>query len=177
MRSLPSNLTAKLESGVTTLARCWRLTRRDGVVLGFTDHDRDITFEGTTFEAGSGLSASEITASVGLSVDNLEVDGALSSDRLAEADLAAGVYDDAAIEIFVVDWAAPEDRFLERAGSIGEVSRGAGLSARRCAGLPTTCSSRRGGCSSTRAMRIWGMGVAASISTIRLFAARRSWSR
>ena len=83
MRSLPSNLTAKLESGVTTLARCWRLTRRDGVVLGFTDHDRDITFEGTTFEAGSGLSASEITASVGLSVDNLEVDGALSSDRLA----------------------------------------------------------------------------------------------
>ncbi len=39
MRTIPSALQAKLDSGVTTLCRCWIVTRRDGVVLGFTDHD------------------------------------------------------------------------------------------------------------------------------------------
>lgn len=123
MKDVPAGLRASLDGGVTTLCWCWRLTRRDGVVMGFTDHDRDITFEGTTFEAAAGFSASEINESVGLGVDNLEVSGALSSHKLAETDLAAGFYDDAAVEIFRVDWAEPENRILVRTGSLGEVSR------------------------------------------------------
>ena len=35
MRSIPAALQAKLNCGVTTLARCWKLTRRDGAVFGF----------------------------------------------------------------------------------------------------------------------------------------------
>ena len=34
MRDIPSALQAKLDSGVTTLAHCWKLIRRDGVVQG-----------------------------------------------------------------------------------------------------------------------------------------------
>ena len=66
-------------SGATTLCWCWRLTRRDGIELGFTDHDRDVTFDGTTFEAAAGFTATEMRDSVGLSVDNLEVTSALTS--------------------------------------------------------------------------------------------------
>ncbi|HET6322439.1 MAG TPA: DUF2163 domain-containing protein [Hyphomicrobium sp.] len=127
MKSLAPELQAHLDSGATTLCWCWRLTRADGVKLGFTDHDRDLTFEGTTFEAAAGFTASEMRDSIGLSVDNLEVTSALSSDRLAEADLAAGLYDDARVEIFRVNWAEPEQRVLMRSGSLGEVRR-AGLS-------------------------------------------------
>ncbi|MEQ8825482.1 MAG: DUF2163 domain-containing protein [Filomicrobium sp.] len=123
MKQLPAALKASLESGVTTLCWCWRIRRRDGIEMGFTDHDRDVEFDGTTFEADSGFSASEINESVGLSVDNLEVNGALKSDRLTEADLSAGFYDDAAVELYRVDWQAPENRILMRTGSIGEVSR------------------------------------------------------
>jgi uncharacterized phage protein (TIGR02218 family) len=112
MKILPAGLQAHLDSDATTLAWCWRLTRRDGVKLGFTDHDRDVAFDGTTFEAAAGFTASEITDSVGLSVDNLEVESALSSDRLSEDDLAAGLYDDARVEIFRVNWQAPEQRIL-----------------------------------------------------------------
>ena len=43
-----------------------------------------------------------------------------------EADLARGLYDDARVEIFRVNWAAPEQRVLMRSGSLGEVRR-AGL--------------------------------------------------
>lgn len=126
MKELPAALEAHLASGVTTLSWCWRLTRRDGVKQGFTDHDRDLVFDGTTFEAAAGFTASEIKDAVGLSVDNLEVSSALSSDGLAEADLSAGIYDDAKVEIFRVNWQAPEQRVLMRSGSLGEVKRAGG---------------------------------------------------
>src|SRR5690606_5496294 len=98
-------------------------TRRDGVQIGFTDHDRDLTFDGTTFEAAAGFTATEMKHSVGLGVDDLEVESALTSDRLSEDDLAAGLYDDARVEIFRVNWSDPAQRVLMRAGSLGEVSR------------------------------------------------------
>ncbi|MBL8564735.1 MAG: DUF2163 domain-containing protein [Hyphomicrobiaceae bacterium] len=123
MKQVPDALDAHLRSGATTLCWCWRMTRRDGLVQGFTDHDRDLTFDSVTFEASAGFSAGEITDSVGLSVDNLEVTSALSSDRLSELDLAAGLYDDARVEIFRVNWQDPEQRLLIRSGSLGEVRR------------------------------------------------------
>ena len=42
---------------------------------------------------------------------------------MAEADLAAGVFDDAKVEIFRVDWQTPDNRVLMRTGSLGEVRR------------------------------------------------------
>jgi uncharacterized phage protein (TIGR02218 family) len=123
MKTLPPALAASLASGVTTLCWCWRITPRAGPALGFTDHDRDLTFDGTLFEAATGFSATEINSSVGLSVDNLEVESALNSQSLSEAALASGDFDDAAIEIFRVDWSDPASRVLVRRGSLGEVRR------------------------------------------------------
>lgn len=123
MKTLPPGLQAHLDSGATTLCWCWRLTRRDGVRLGFTDHDRDVVFDGTTFEAAAGFAASEIKDAVGLAVDNLAVDGALQSGRLEEAQLAGGAFDDARVEIFRVNWQDPGQRVLMRFGSLGEVRR------------------------------------------------------
>src|SRR5205814_5193315 len=101
-------LQAKLDAGITTLCRCWIVTRRDCVVQGFTDHDEDIVLDGVTCRAGTGLSGSEATEQLGLAVQGSEISGALADDALAEADLAAGRYDAAAIEVFIVDWS--EDR-------------------------------------------------------------------
>ncbi len=135
MKSLGPGLEAHIATGVTTLCWCWRLTRRDGVAIGFTDHDRDIAFDDTIFEAAAGFSASEINDAVGLSVDNLEVTSALSSARLTEADLAAGFYDDARVEIFRVNWQVPHERVLMRKGSLGEVRRSGLLFAAEVRGL------------------------------------------
>src|SRR5262245_58337643 len=123
MKNLPPPLQAHLDTGTTTLAWCWRLTRSDGVKFGFTDHDRDLAFDGTVFEAATGFTASEIKDALGLAVDNLEVSSALKSDRLNEDDLAAGLYDDAAVEIWRVNWADTAQRVLMRSGSLGEVRR------------------------------------------------------
>lgn len=144
MKQLSSGLAEHVASGATTLCWCWRLTRRDGVRQGFTDHDRDVAFDGTVFEAAAGMEASEIRDSVGLSVDNLEVTSAVTSERLAEADLAAGLYDNAAIEIYRVNWAAPDQRVLMRSGNLGEVKRSGRAFAAEVRGLAHTLQETRG---------------------------------
>lgn len=124
MKSLSPAFQAHLTSGTTTLCWCWRLTRRDGLALGFTDHDRPLAFDGTAFEAASGFTASEVQSGLGLAVDNLTASGALSSAGLNEKDLAAGLFDNAAIELWRVNWADPTQRVLMRSGSLGQVKRG-----------------------------------------------------
>jgi len=124
MKELPEGMQTHLDGGATTLCWCWRLTRHDGARYGFTDHDNDLEFDGTLFEAASGFAASELSAGVGLSTDNLEAEGALMSDRLNESELAMGRFDDASVEIFRVNWRNPEERILMSAGSLGEVKRG-----------------------------------------------------
>lgn len=123
MKQLDSAFATHLASRTTTLAWCWRLTRRDTVKLGFTDHDRDLQFDDTVFEAAAGFTGSELRDSVGLSVSNMEVESALSSSRLREEDILAGAYDDARVEIWRVNWQEPAQRVLMRSGSIGEVRR------------------------------------------------------
>jgi uncharacterized phage protein (TIGR02218 family) len=124
MKTLPPGLQAHLDTGATTLAWCWRVIRQDDAAFGFTDHDRDVTFDGTVFEAASGFTGTDIEQSIGLSIDNLDVSGALQSDRLSEDDLAAGLFDDARVEIWRANWSEPDQRVLMMRGSIGEVRRG-----------------------------------------------------
>ena len=123
MRPIPSALQTKLDSGVTTLARCWKLVRRDGVVMGFTDHDRDLVVGGVTFRAGTGFSSSEAASRFDLSVDGAEISGALADDSLTDADLAAGRYDAAQVETWLVDWSDPSLNVLTARGTLGEVRR------------------------------------------------------
>ncbi len=124
MRTLPIGLSAHLAGGATTLCHCWKLMPLTGPALGFTDHDRDLIFDGVTFEAQAGFEASEIESSLGFSVDNLEASGALDSAQLDAERLRAGDFDHAAIEIWRVNWQDVSQRVLMRKGHLGEVTHG-----------------------------------------------------
>jgi len=123
MRTIPDALAAHLAIGATKLCRCWRLNRADGGVLGFTDHDRDITFGGTVFRASTGLDAAALHQTTGLSVDNSTAVGALSDLGLDDADIRAGAYDGAEILAWLVNWSDPGQRLLQFRGTIGEIRR------------------------------------------------------
>ena len=123
MRILPQGLQAHLDTGATTMCWCWKLVTNDGRVFGFTDHDNDLTFDGVNFEAASGFSGSEVENALGLGVDNLDVEGALSSLKLNEADLFSGVFDNAIVEIWQLNWSDVSQRVLVKKGNLGEVSR------------------------------------------------------
>jgi uncharacterized phage protein (TIGR02218 family) len=124
MRDVPAALAAHLAGTATTLCRCWSLTRRDGLVLGFTDHDRPLIFDGVTFRETTGLEAAEGAAELGFAVGGGEVSGAFAAVGLNEADLARGLYDDARVSIWLVNWADVSQRLLLETGFVGEIKRG-----------------------------------------------------
>ncbi len=124
MKALSPALQAHLDAGTTTLSWCWRITRLDGVVYGFTDHDRALAFGETVFEPEAGLTASEIRSGSDLSVDSQDAEGVLRSDRINETDILDGLWDNADVEVWRVNWSDTSQRVLLRRGSIGEIRRG-----------------------------------------------------
>lgn len=127
MRALPPALAAHLDGAATTTCHAWRLTRRDGLVLGFTEHDRDLAFAGTLFAAASGFSASEVESGLGMNADAADLAGAFASDTISAEDLADGRYDGALVETFLVNWASPADQHaLLSTRELGEVRSASG---------------------------------------------------
>jgi uncharacterized phage protein (TIGR02218 family) len=126
LTTYPEALAAHLSGEATTLCQCWKLTRRDGIVAGFTDHDRPLTVDGVACKPGSGFAASEARTSLGLSVDTVDVEGALSSADLAEADIEAGLFDGATVETYLVNWADPAQFVRIRKAAVGKIARSDG---------------------------------------------------
>ena len=158
------SLQAHLDSGATTLAWCWRLTRRDGLTLGFTDHDRKLAFDGTTFEAATGFTASGSERQPRPRRRQPRGRQRSASDRLAEDDLAAGHYDDARVEMFRVNWPDAAQRVLMRTGCIGEVRRtGTRLHRRGARPRPLPAAAARAASISAPAMPTSATGAAGSI--------------
>lgn len=125
MRAIPAELSARLATGVTTLCTIWRVIRRDAAVFGFTDHDRAISVGGVAYEPLSGVLAGAMEKASDLSVDTASAAGALSSAAITADDLARGVWDGARVDIWRLDWTAPELKVHVFGGRLGEVKRGA----------------------------------------------------
>lgn len=121
MRDIPVLLAAALASGITTHCHCWKLTRLDGQILGFTDHDRDIMIGNALFEAASGLDASTSEIERGLATGGGEVSGVLSSARILPGEIEAGLFDGAELRRWLVDWQNPVLDFLLDVATLGEI--------------------------------------------------------
>jgi uncharacterized phage protein (TIGR02218 family) len=115
-----------LQSKLTCVCRCWAITRNDGQVFGFTDHDRTLNFNGMSFKADSGMTARTLEQVTGLAVDNTEAMGALSDASVTEDDIQAGRFDGAKVEAWLVYWPDAEVRDMLFSGTIGELRRADG---------------------------------------------------
>lgn len=149
----------------TTFARAWAVTRRDGVVLGFTDHDAVLEFEGISFRPDAGLQAGALASGVGLSVDNSEVIGALSDAAITEGDLLAGLWDGAGLRMWQVDWHDPGRRRLLFRGYFGEVALSDGAFRAELRGMSAALAGAHGrvyqrGCSAVLGDRACGVDLA-----------------
>jgi uncharacterized phage protein (TIGR02218 family) len=119
-------LYAHLATGTTSVCRAWTVLRRDGMVLGFTDHDQDLLVDGVACRADTGLTARALQQTTGLSVDNTEAFGALSAASITEADLLSGRFDMAEVRAYLVNWRVPSDFIEQFRGNLGEISRAGG---------------------------------------------------
>lgn len=122
-RPLSAALQAHIAGETTTLAFLWKITRRDGVVMGFTDYSQSLVYDGVTYEANSGFAPTTIANKGDLSVDNMDVEGILDSSAITEDDIAAGVYDYAAVEIRAVNYADEGDGdVILLSGTLGRIA-------------------------------------------------------
>jgi uncharacterized phage protein (TIGR02218 family) len=125
MKARSAGLITHQGQGTTTLAWCWKVTRKDAQVFGFTSVDADLLIDGITYAAATGFTPSAIEGRADLSVANLDVAGLLDSASLTEADLLAGVWDGAQVEIFEVNYSdLTQGGMILRTGTIGNVSAG-----------------------------------------------------
>lgn len=114
---------AHIQQEVTSLCSCWKITRKDGVVLAFTDHDTDLTYLGDVYKASSGFKRTAVTGDETLAVANLDILGILDSTSITANDLRNGVYDYAQVEVFLLNWAdLTQGRIAIRRGVFGEIS-------------------------------------------------------
>lgn len=124
MRDIPPALKASLGDEVTSLAFCWRVQRADGIVIGFTSHDRPIILDGLGYEPAPGMTPSAVSASDDLEGGGMEVTGALSSSAIRADDIASGRYDAARVSLLIADWRRPVDGSAVLArGVLGDIAQ------------------------------------------------------
>lgn len=123
MKVLTPQMRSHIRSEVSTLATCWRMTRRDGVEMFLTDHDEDLLFQGNTYLAMLGFNRTAVETKLDLSVDNLELLGVVDPSLVSIEDVEAGRLDFAEMRVFLVNWADPDGHgpIDLRYGTLGEV--------------------------------------------------------
>ena len=110
MRTIGASLLAAIQSGTSTLARIWKITRADATVLRFTDHDADIVMPADgTYLANNSFQISNVTTSIGRGAQagNMRVVLGSTASTITLSDLRAGSYDKAAIQVSWVNYADP----------------------------------------------------------------------
>lgn len=127
MKTIPAALEAHIQLPLTSRATIWKITRTDGAVFGFTDHDKDLTVDDgdgpVTYQAAAGYTRTALAARAGLSVDNMDVESFVSSGAITERDLVAGLFDHAELKIGEVNWRRPGDGVIRhKRGRLGEVT-------------------------------------------------------
>lgn len=132
MRTVSAELLAHMRGEVSTLAVCWTIEKGNGEIIRSTDHDRDIEIETGSYagryRSVSNITASDVRSTSDLSVDNMEVEGAISDEweipDITVAEIEAGLLDNAPVQVFGVNYNAPNDgQLIERRGYLGIPSR------------------------------------------------------
>lgn len=89
-------------------AALWKITRIDGTILRLTDHDRDITYANNVYVSAAAPMVTDREAGAGLEGGGSSFEGAFASGKVTEDDLLAGLYSDAQVDEYIVDWKYPD---------------------------------------------------------------------
>ena len=130
MKPWNAALRAHYQQTTTSLATFWRVTRRDGQVFGWVDHDQDLTIAGLTYSAAAGLMATATQTTSTLAPGTVDVTTFLTASD--EQGIEAGLWDEAAVLIFEARWdvlptaVTAEQVNILLAGTLGTLERQTG---------------------------------------------------
>lgn len=104
-KSWLAGLLAHYQGNTTKLALFYRVERVDGDTFGFNDSDTNITIDGLIYYASEGLSLSTVQNSDGFNVASL--DATVFLNVSTEAELEAGIWEEATVTVFEARWDSP----------------------------------------------------------------------
>lgn len=123
MKNISTALAAHLGGELTTLAELVKITRKDGSVIAFTSHDRDLIVDGVTYRADGAFTSAKLAQTSELKAQDFDVEGVLDSALINEADIKAGLYDHARIDFALCNWADVAQGVIAlRRGWLGEIA-------------------------------------------------------
>jgi hypothetical protein len=119
-RTIGANLKAHMALNATTLCQLWIITRKDGTIFRYTDHDVDVSYGGQTYVALNSQELSALEQKTDLSVDTLEFDVILNDSGISRDDVIAGLFDLAEVEIYIINYETPSDGVMQLiSGNLG----------------------------------------------------------
>lgn len=130
MKPWSDGLKALYAQTVTRLAQFWKVTRSDGQVFGFVDHDQDLTIAGVTYRAAEGLGTTAAQATADLQPGTMDVSAFL--EVATEGEMEAGIWDEAQVTAFEAPWDAPPPTLdatqanILTHGKLGQITRQTG---------------------------------------------------
>lgn len=126
MRSISVDLEADIDDGCTSLARLWKITRKDGEILYFTDSDKPITFSSHEYRADIGFTASAVViTSDYANAQSVTIQAAMTDDGIAEDDIRMKRYVGATGELSIINYLAPTHGVMKIfVGTFGRVEIG-----------------------------------------------------
>lgn len=104
MKLITARDQVNLESGALSIADIWKVTRRDGQVFTFTEHDQDIEFGGLTYDASTAFNRTAKADSDTLAPSNMVMETFLDSEVITPEDVIEGLWDYAEFEVRTVNW-------------------------------------------------------------------------
>lgn len=135
---IPTALLEHFQAEATSIAICWSIEKNNGEFIRGTEHDQDIMIDPTGdspesdlvgfYPAGANIRTSTLRSAAEMAPDTMDVDGAMpvvvDYIDVTVADIEAGLLDQAAVQVFAVNWQAPNDgQFIIRRGFLGDIAR------------------------------------------------------
>jgi len=142
MKTASAGMQTHLRGDCTTLCHLYKITRKDGNVFTFTDHDADVdtigfnigdndgnpSIGGYVYLAAIGFSPTASQNKSDMSVDNQEATCFIDSVAIKEDEVRYGIWDSATVEIRAVNWADLTQGCVKlRKGYLGNISMKNGL--------------------------------------------------
>lgn len=121
MRNLDINFQNRLNSQVSTFAKCWHIIGKMGNEICITEHDEDIIAFGKTFKSNNAFNATNLDLQNLPNANRGAIEGAISIDGITENDILLGRFDNAQILLFLIDWQMPQYFVQIWQGIIGDI--------------------------------------------------------
>lgn len=104
MKTIGASLRTHLALPSTSTVVIVKVTRPDGEIFGFTQHDQSILYNGLLYVSGTASTdLSDLEHTSNLDVDNAEIAGAIN-DTVVEQDAEAGLWSASRLDIYRVNW-------------------------------------------------------------------------